>query len=282
MTTDTTISIDMVFEDAALLYISGVTPEGEGVLLKKGDDSLWRSNDIAGEYESPSDATVAAAAALGKANYTVKIDGGQGGEETIEADSLADAMEQARELAADGDWDATDGTLWVDYSVESEDGEESDTGTLTIHPHEPGCDDGGSHDWQQPHEIVGGIAENPGVLGSGGGVKIVECCMKCGCQKTTDTWATRSDTGEQGMESTSYAKPEFFGEHDTHQQVIAEARDNWDDGDITDAIKERFNCREAKVDDDGDVWIADPQDGHWLSAEDMTGLVMWVHARQMI
>lgn len=66
MQNETTISIDMIFEDAALLYIAGVTPEGEGVLLKKGEDGLWRSDDIAGEYESPSDATVAAAAALGK------------------------------------------------------------------------------------------------------------------------------------------------------------------------------------------------------------------------
>lgn len=79
-----------------------------------------------------------------------------------------------------------------------------------------------------------------------------------------------------------HAKPEFFGEHDTHQQVIAEARDNWGEGDITDAIKERFNCREAEVDDDGDVWIAGPQAGHWLSDEDMTSLVMWMHARKMI
>lgn len=146
------------------------------------------------------------------ANYTMKIDGGQGGEETIEADSLADAMEQAREWAADGDWDATDGTLWVDYSVESEDGEESDSGTLAIHPEEPDCDDGGSHDWQQPYEIVGGIEENPGVWGSGGGVKIVECCMKCGCQKAIDTWATRPDTGEQGMKSISYAEGYYADE----------------------------------------------------------------------
>ena len=82
-----------------------------------------------------------------------------------------------------------------------------------------------------------------------------------------------------------HVKPEFYGEHDTAQQVIAEARDGWDnyaDSDITYAIKERFNCRQAGVADDGDVWIADPQARHWLSYEDMTDLVFWMHRQTML
>ena len=31
-------------------------------------------------------------------------------------------------------------------------------------------------------------------------------------------------------------------------------------------------CRDADVDVDGDVWIADPQSGHWLEADDLARL----------
>jgi hypothetical protein len=61
MQTETTISIDMLFEDAALLYFAGVTPEGKGVLLTRGEDGLWRSDDIDGQYHDPIDAQIAAA-----------------------------------------------------------------------------------------------------------------------------------------------------------------------------------------------------------------------------
>lgn len=58
------IEIDMIFDDAALLYVASETPEGEGVLLRRGDDGVWRSDDIDGEYSSPRDAVTAAAAVL--------------------------------------------------------------------------------------------------------------------------------------------------------------------------------------------------------------------------
>jgi len=53
--------------------------------------------------------------------------------------------------------------------------------------------DDGEHDWCSPHEVVGGIAENPGVWGNGGGVIITEVCRHCGTYRTTDTWATGHD-----------------------------------------------------------------------------------------
>ena len=31
-------------------------------------------------------------------------------------------------------------------------------------------------------------------------------------------------------------------------------------------------CRDTDVDVDGDVWIADPQSGHWLGADDLARL----------
>ena len=36
------------------------------------------------------------------------------------------------------------------------------------------------------------------------------------------------------------------------------------------------NCRYASVDRDGDIWISDPQTGHWLSAESLSDFVNWL------
>ena len=33
---------------------------------------------------------------------------------------------------------------------------------------------------------------------------------------------------------------------------------------LIDGIKHLYNCQEADVDAEGDVWIANPQQGHWL------------------
>ena len=41
-------------------------------------------------------------------------------------------------------------------------------------------------------------------------------------------------------------------------------------------VREFFNCREADCDDDGDIWIADPQSGHWIDAGRKADLLAWV------
>lgn len=53
--------------------------------------------------------------------------------------------------------------------------------------------DDGEHEWCSPFAVVGGIKENPGVQGHGGGVIITEVCRHCGTYRTTDTWATGHD-----------------------------------------------------------------------------------------
>lgn len=128
----------------------------------------------------------------------------------------ASGREAAETYVADGDWGDDDSeTSWVrvrawqvGLGMEGSDLYEYEIGsalhTVAIDPPEPACVDGDDHDWQSPHEIVGGCAENPGVHGNGGGVVIVECCMRCGCQRTTDTWAQDRSTGEQGLDSVSY------------------------------------------------------------------------------
>lgn len=39
-----------------------------------------------------------------------------------------------------------------------------------------------------PHEVVGGLKENPGVRGNGGGIIMTEVCQHCGLYRVTDTW----------------------------------------------------------------------------------------------
>jgi len=126
-------------------------------------------------------------------------------ETAVECEDLAEAREEARDWARGGDWG--DGTeyVYVDVAIRDASGEQVDKVTVAIEPEAPQCEDGGdAHDWQTPVEIVGGISENPGCWGHGGGVVQHECCMRCGCRRTTDTWAQRHDTGEQGLTEVTY------------------------------------------------------------------------------
>lgn len=126
-----------------------------------------------------------------------------GTKETIEAETLVDAREIARERATLG-WEPSDSTHWHDVTITDEDGEE-ETVTAQVDPGEPDCSYASGHEWVSPLELVGGLKENPGVWGHGGGVYIKELCLHCGCERTTDTWA--NDTrGRQGLTSVKYER----------------------------------------------------------------------------
>lgn len=126
----------------------------------------------------------------------------------VEADSHEEA---AQEYVDGGDWGECESTIWIDIRtrlVDSPDDEWEWT-TITVDPEEPQCaDDGDHHDWQSPVELVGGIEENPGVWGHGGGVVITEVCLDCGLRRITDTWAQDPNTGRQGLESVEYEEPD--------------------------------------------------------------------------
>lgn len=47
---------------------------------------------------------------------------------------------------------------------------------------------------------------------------------------------------------------------------------------VIDGIKECFNCREAEI-DDGRIWIADPQTGHWIDETNLCHYANWELAR---
>jgi hypothetical protein len=77
--------------------------------------------------------------------------------------------------------------------------------TVAIDPEEPDCAEGREHDWRAPYSVLGGLKENPGVQGHGGGGVICKTvCAYCGAYKVEDSWAQRPDNGEQGLHSTSY------------------------------------------------------------------------------
>jgi hypothetical protein len=142
--------------------------------------------------------------------------------EVIEAADVSEALQVAIDNVDASNYDVEE-TLWIDvrvYNIDDED--DASSATVTLNPDEPPCSDDESHDWQSPFEIVGGIKENPGVWGHGGGVVITECCTNCGCARVTDTWAQRRDTGEQGLRSVSYEEGRFSEDLATGDEEAAE------------------------------------------------------------
>lgn len=125
----------------------------------------------------------------------------------LEADSMAEAVSLAEDLLSGADWGELTTTAWPEATVIATDaeGEEIERRyvTVTIEPPEPRCVDDDGHDWRAPYEWVGGIAENPGVWGHGGGLVYHEACVRCGCGRVTDTWA-QDGSGRQGLTSTRF------------------------------------------------------------------------------
>lgn len=64
----------------------------------------------------------------------------------------------------------------------------------------------------------------------------------------------------------------------TNEAILA-IRNNCegDEYDIIAALKEWANCREAEVDEEGNVWIANPQTGHWLSEDEKSEFIDWAN-----
>jgi hypothetical protein len=123
---------------------------------------------------------------------------------TEEHASLADAIESAVAGVDRANYGDAEGTIYISVSVYCGLTGEEASRTVTLNPDEPECVDGEEHDWQSPHEILGGLSENPGVMGHGGGVIVEEVCMRCGCARMTDTYAQDMSTGIQGYTSVSY------------------------------------------------------------------------------
>lgn len=138
----------------------------------------------------------------------------------IEYDSDTTAEAAAEDYVSSGSWGDIEETSWVNVHTYrkgvNDHGEvvqvDRDSHKIELSPPEPDCIDGEEHNWKSPFSILGGLRENPGVWGNGGGVIIKECCMTCGCERTTNTWAQDMSDGQQGLTSVSYEAEKYADE----------------------------------------------------------------------
>ncbi|WP_146152102.1 hypothetical protein [Ahniella affigens] len=139
------------------------------------------------------------------------------GNAEVEYEDAKSGREAAEEYVSDGDWgNDRSKTTWVkvcvwrrafDVSQLCEvinERDEEDQHKIEIEPEVPECEDGKVHEWVTPYSVLGGLRENPGVWGHGGGVVAKEICRHCGVYQITDTWAQDPEDGEQGLTSTEY------------------------------------------------------------------------------
>lgn len=119
-----------------------------------------------------------------------------GAEEIIDAASLDEALEAARDWAAEGSYDER---VMVEVRVQEIDAGGAGIGDVHYteveagpEPEEPECASVDDHDWQTPYHLVGGCRENPGVWGGAGtSMSFRSVCRRCG------TYRLRRITGSQ-------------------------------------------------------------------------------------
>ncbi len=120
--------------------------------------------------------------------------------EYIEAESMAEAIEEAEETWPNGSWD-TKCVISVRVAELDDDGKE--TGevafvdvTCGYDPDPPECTED-EHDWRSPHEVVGGIDSNPGVWSQGGTTIVTrEVCRHCGIYKRETSYGSQRKPGQ--------------------------------------------------------------------------------------
>jgi hypothetical protein len=180
------------------------------------------------------------------------------------------AEDAAQEYVDGGDWgDNQTKTFWVRvYTTPVRRGklveEERERHTITVDPSPPECAEGeDEHDWRQSYTLFGGLEQNPGVRGHGGGVVIQEACAHCGAVKITDTWAQNPETGEQGLTSIEYVDADdetrawanwmrVYREHGISFQDAKKWMDAYSDEDAISHIKAGRSLKEAEEMDRGE------------------------------
>jgi hypothetical protein len=135
--------------------------------------------------------------------------GDEGAEsDPFEAGSDEEAIAEARQRV--GEWiDPTEisDTAWVvERLVEVVGDERREVGEVArrIEPEAATtCPNGEEHEWVDDgtlYRLVGGLRDNPGVWGHGGGVTITEVCRRCGTEVVRDTWCQCGDYPSPGAE----------------------------------------------------------------------------------
>lgn len=124
-------------------------------------------------------------------------------------------IEAAEAYVHDGDWgEQTRRTQWITVSTYKKGiGKDRhgfvevmrydmESHKITLEPEAPECIQP-EHDWCSP-ELLGGLKENPGVIGYGGGAISTQACRHCGRYRVVNTWAQDPCDGMQGLESVEY------------------------------------------------------------------------------
>lgn len=136
-----------------------------------------------------------------------------GHSETLKAASLGEALAEARSLLRAGDWGQAGSrkSIHVEAVVRVLDEDGGEVGgerhpvSARIDP-KPPEPEGISHDWQSPHQVLGGMEENPGVFGKGGGAVVTEVCANTGWYRVTDGWD--QSQGPEPVETIEYEEPD--------------------------------------------------------------------------
>lgn len=123
---------------------------------------------------------------------------------TVTAQDRDDALQRAIANVDRDNYLDAEGTIWIDVYVRNTLTGDEESDTVQLDEPAPDCVASEEHDWQSPYSVVGGLRENPGVWGNGGGVIIKTVCAHCGMYRVTNTWAQRHDTGEEGLTDVTY------------------------------------------------------------------------------
>ena len=119
-----------------------------------------------------------------------------GNSEIIEAEDMDAAKETAEEIWQDGSWD---NKIYIDVYIQQLDFDDEPIGDMDEievecgeEPPEPDCADGEEHEWESPHELVGGLTENPGVWSTGGTTYVTKTvCKNCGIYRTETEYGSQ-------------------------------------------------------------------------------------------
>lgn len=173
--------------------------------------------------------------------YTVEMRCEGGGEEasSIEASSIEDASEQAKELTRDwvrdGDWGEDGASVDAWWALTDDDDNEVKSGSVTVEiepdheslvaaatrgdPDRSCGDDPDDHDWTGEGE--GGCRENPGVWSLGGtAMSLDRHCRTCGLRRHEHSCGNQRNPGEH--DTVSYEFPDSWCGECEHEECSCE------------------------------------------------------------
>jgi len=123
----------------------------------------------------------------------------------IEADSMEEALDEAVDLWQDGDWDSKCLVDLVVSEVDNPDNVSYISVECGEDPEPPACIED-KHEWDNPHDVVGGLKENPGVWSLGGTTLVFKSvCIHCGLIKREVCYGSQRNPGQ--CDTVEYLEP---------------------------------------------------------------------------